>query len=58
MTETKSKNWYVVRAISGKEKKVKDLIELETRCSFPPRKYFRSGREKRLVKSATSSPDM
>ena len=25
-----NKKWYVVRAISGKEKKVKDAIELET----------------------------
>ena len=29
MAETKSKKWYVVRAISGKENKVKDFIELE-----------------------------
>lgn len=31
MTETKTENlrWYVVRAISGKEKKVKEMIEME-----------------------------
>ena len=28
MTEI-SKNWYVIRAISGKEKRVKELLELE-----------------------------
>ena len=28
MTEI-SKKWYVIRAISGKEKKVKELLELE-----------------------------
>ena len=31
MIETTSKKWYVVRAISGKEKKVKDQIELEVK---------------------------
>lgn len=29
MVETKEKRWYVVRAISGKEKKTKEYIELE-----------------------------
>lgn len=29
MSETQGKRWYVVRAISGKEKKVKELIESE-----------------------------
>lgn len=29
MAEATAKKWYVVRAISGKEKKVKELIELE-----------------------------
>lgn len=29
MADSGSKKWYVVRAISGKEKKVKDMIELE-----------------------------
>jgi transcriptional antiterminator NusG len=29
MADSASKKWYVVRAISGKEKKVKDMIELE-----------------------------
>jgi len=29
MAESSDKKWYVVRAISGKENKVKDLIELE-----------------------------
>lgn len=29
MVETKEKKWYVVRAISGKEKKTKEYIEME-----------------------------
>ncbi|MFN3875072.1 MAG: transcription termination/antitermination NusG family protein, partial [Flavobacteriales bacterium] len=29
MAEVSAKKWYVVRAISGKEKKVKELIDLE-----------------------------
>ena len=31
MAVAKGKKWYVVRAISGKEKKVKDFIELEVK---------------------------
>lgn len=33
MTETTTKKWYVLRAISGKEKKVKELIDTEIRRS-------------------------
>ncbi|MBK7944439.1 MAG: transcription termination/antitermination factor NusG [Flavobacteriales bacterium] len=35
MAETATKKWYVVRAISGKEKKVKELIDLEVSRSKP-----------------------
>lgn len=31
MAEARGQKWYVVRAISGKEKKVKDFIELEVK---------------------------
>ena len=31
MAETK-KNWYVLRAVSGKEAKLKEYIEAETAC--------------------------
>ena len=33
MAEVATKKWYVVRAISGKEKKVKEMIELEVKRS-------------------------
>jgi transcriptional antiterminator NusG len=33
MAVTTTKKWYVLRAISGKEKKVKELIENEMRRS-------------------------
>ena len=35
MSEKEQKQWYVVRAIGGKEKKVKEYIENEVRQSHP-----------------------
>jgi transcriptional antiterminator NusG len=66
MTETKSKNWYVVRAISGKEKKVKDLIELEVKRNkledhvnqvlIPTEKVFQIRKGKKVSKERNFFP--
>jgi len=70
MNEDSGKRWYVVRAISGKEKKVKERLENEIKrlaiedyiaqVLIPTEKVYqiRSVREKRLAKSETIFPDM
>lgn len=66
MTETANKKWYVVRAISGKEKKVKDLIELEvkrnnledfvTQVLIPTEKVFQIRNGKKISKERSFFP--
>lgn len=66
MTETTSKKWYVVRAISGKEKKVKDLIELEVKRNnledfvhqvlIPTEKVFQIRNGKKISKERNFFP--
>jgi len=66
MTETSSKKWYVVRAISGKEKKVKDMIELEISRSkltdhvaqvlIPTEKVFQIRNGKKISKERNFFP--
>ena len=60
------KHWYVVRAISGKEKKVRDYIEdeisarvsliMSLKCLSQPRKFTRSEMVKRSPKKEAFSP--
>jgi transcription termination/antitermination protein NusG len=40
MAEVTTKKWYVVRAISGKEKKVKEMIDLEVSRSKSMKNYI------------------
>lgn len=66
MTETKGKKWYVVRAISGQENKVKDLIELEidrnnlkdfvTQVLIPKEKIFQIRNGKKISKERNFFP--
>lgn len=67
MTETKTtKKWYVVRAISGKEKKVKDMIELEVKRAklddfvsqvlIPTEKIFQIRNGKKISKERNFFP--
>lgn len=66
MTETTSKKWYVVRAISGKEKKVKDQIELEVKRNnledfvhqvlIPTEKVFQIRNGKKISKERNFFP--
>lgn len=67
MTETKTtKKWYVVRAISGKEKKVKDMIELEVKRNklddfvsqvlIPTEKIFQIRNGKKISKERNFFP--
>lgn len=66
MTETANKKWYVVRAISGKEKKVKDLIELEVKRNnledfvsqvlIPTEKVFQIRNGKKISKERSFFP--
>lgn len=66
MTETTSAKWYVVRAISGKEKKVKDMIELEVKRNnledfvrqvlIPTEKIFQIRNGKKISKERNFFP--
>jgi len=66
MAEVSSKKWYVVRAISGKEKKVKDMIELEISRSkltdhvaqvlIPTEKVFQIRNGKKISKERNFFP--
>ena len=66
MTATSNKKWYVVRAISGKEKKVKDLIELEVKRNnledfvhqvlIPTEKIFQIRNGKKISKERNFFP--
>ncbi len=66
MTETTGKKWYVVRAVSGKEKKVKELIELEisrsnlndfvTQVLIPTEKIFQIRNGKKISKERNFYP--
>ena len=66
MTETKSAKWYVVRAISGQEKKVKDMIELEVKRNklddfvkqvlIPTEKVFQIRNGKKISKERNFFP--
>ncbi|HKL02638.1 MAG TPA: transcription termination/antitermination protein NusG, partial [Cryomorphaceae bacterium] len=63
---TKGKKWYVVRAISGQENKVKDLIELEidrnnlndfvTQVLIPKEKIFQIRNGKKISKERNFFP--
>lgn len=66
MAEAKGKKWYVVRAISGKEKKVKDFIELEVKRNnledfvsqvlIPTEKVFQIRNGKKISKERNFFP--
>ncbi len=66
MSETQGKRWYVVRAISGKEKKVKELIETEiirykledyiAQILIPTEKVFQIRNGKKVSKEKNSLP--
>ncbi len=66
MAETKGKKWYVVRAISGKESKVKDFIELEIKRNnledfvsqvlIPKEKVFQIRNGKKISKERNFFP--
>ena len=66
MTETTNKKWYVVRAISGKENQVKELIELEVRRNnledfvqqvlIPTEKVFQIRNGKKISKERNFFP--
>lgn len=63
---TSGKKWYVVRAVSGKEKKVKDFIELEvkrakledfvTQVLIPTEKIFQIRNGKKISKERNFFP--
>ncbi len=65
-TDTSSKKWYVVRAISGKEKKVKDMLELEVKRNnledfvnqilIPTEKVFQIRNGKKISKERNFFP--
>jgi len=60
------RHWYVVRAVSGQEKKVKDMIELEiernglkdfvTQILIPTEKYFQIKNGKKVTKERNFFP--
>ncbi len=66
MTETSGKKWYVVRAVSGKEKRVKELIELEvsrnnlqdfvSQVLIPTEKVFQIRNGKKISKERNFFP--
>jgi transcriptional antiterminator NusG len=66
MTSEIEKKWYVVRAISGKEKKVKEMIELEierlkltdyiAQILIPTEKYFQIKNGKKVTKERNFFP--
>ncbi len=66
MAENSGKKWYVVRAVSGKEKKVKDFIELEvkraklddfvTQVLIPTEKIFQIRNGKKISKERNFFP--
>lgn len=67
MTETKGLKWYVLRAISGKESKVKEYIELEARNSadfgqfvsqvlIPTEKVYQVRNGKKVLKERSYLP--
>ena len=66
--EDLQKKWYVIRAIGGKEKKVKEFIESEinrlglqdyvSQVLIPQEKYTRSATEKRSAKNEAISRAM
>ncbi|MFT6997020.1 MAG: transcriptional antiterminator NusG [Cryomorphaceae bacterium] len=66
MADSAPKKWYVVRAISGKEKKVKDMIELEISRSkldhhvsqvlIPTEKVFQIRNGKKISKERNFFP--
>ncbi len=66
MSEKIEKNWYVIRAIGGKEKKVKEYIEAEVRNShledfisqilIPTEKVYQIRNGKKISKERVSYP--
>ncbi|MDL2320654.1 transcription termination/antitermination factor NusG, partial [Alistipes sp. OttesenSCG-928-B03] len=66
MSEKEQKQWYVVRAIGGKEKKVKEYIELEikhrglqdyiSQVLIPTEKVFTVRNGKKVSKEKVSYP--
>lgn len=66
MSETQGKRWYVIRAISGKEKKVKELIESEiirykledyiSQILIPTEKVFQIRNGKKISKERNFFP--
>lgn len=66
MTETTGKKWYVVRAVSGKEKRVKEFIELEvsranlqdfvSQVLIPTEKVFQIRNGKKISKERNFFP--
>ncbi len=62
------KKWYVLRAIGGKEKKVKEMIESEvsrlnledyvSQVLIPRKKFTRSVMARRSARNGISFPDM
>ena len=66
---TTSKNWYVLRAVSGKEAKVKEYLEAEMKHNallsshvfqvlLPMEKHASLRNGKRVIKEKISLPDM
>jgi transcriptional antiterminator NusG len=68
MSEQSGKKWYVVRAVSGKEKKVKEYLESEikrmnlqdfiSQVLIPTEKVFQIRKGKKLAKSEIIFPVM
>ena len=66
MAEVATKKWYVVRAISGKEKKVKEMIDLEVKRSnmgtyisqvlIPMEKFYQIREGKKVSKERNFFP--
>ena len=66
MSDIDEKKWYVVRAVSGKEKKVKDYIELEigrlklddyvTQVLIPTEKVYQIRNGKKISKERSFFP--
>ncbi len=66
MSETQEFHWYVIRAIGGKEKQVRDYLEAEVRTLrledyilkvlIPTEKYYSVVRGKKVVKERVSYP--
>ena len=55
MAET-TKKWYVIRAISGKEKKVKEITFFEIEDKFFEKRILNSGKKNSLKINQVKSP--